>query len=185
MAHSYNLLDLKDVTEELNTVGKGFCLAKWYHVSMHLHTGQNHSCYHPAPHKIPLDLAKEDANVLHNSPFKKKVRKEMLEGGRPAECSYCWNVEDLGEDQVSDRMLRSSEPWALPLIQETKEIDWQADVYPRYLELNFSNRCQLKCSYCAPMASSSWLQETKKWGNWPLENYINVRQNLSTAVSKL
>jgi hypothetical protein len=73
-------------------------------------------------------------------------------------------------------MLRSSEPWALPLIQETKDIDWQADVYPRYLELNFSNRCQLKCSYCAPMASSSWLQETKKWGNWPLENRINVRQ---------
>jgi organic radical activating enzyme len=174
--HSYNMIDLKDVTEELNTVGKGFCMAKWYHVSMHLHTGQNHSCYHPAPHKIPLDLAKEDAHVLHNSPFKKQVRKEMLEGGRPDECSYCWNVEDLGEDQISDRMLRSSEPWALPLLQETKNIDWQADVYPRYLELNFSNRCQLKCSYCAPMASSSWLQETKKWGNWPLENHINVRQ---------
>ena len=55
----------------------------------------------------------------------------MLEGGRPAECSYCWNVEDLGEDQVSDRMLRSSEPWALPLIEETKTIDWEADVYPQ------------------------------------------------------
>lgn len=174
--HSYNMIDLKDVTEDLNTVGKGFCLAKWYHVSMHLHTGQNHSCYHPAPHKIPLDLAKEDANVLHNSPFKKQVRKEMLEGGRPNECSYCWNVEDLGEDQISDRMLRSSEAWAQPLLEETKTIDWEADVYPRYLELNFSNRCQLKCSYCAPMASSSWLQETKKWGNWPLENHINVRQ---------
>lgn len=175
-SHIYNVIDLKDVTEDLNTVGKGFCLAKWYHVSMHLHTGQNHSCYHPSPHKIPLELAKKDSHVLHNSPFKKQVRKEMLEGGRPDECSYCWNVEDLGEDQISDRMLRSSEPWALPLIQETKDIDWEADVYPRYLELNFSNRCQLKCSYCAPMASSSWLQETNKWGNWPLENRINARQ---------
>ena len=56
-SHTYDVINLKDVTEDLNTVGKGFCLAKWYHVSMHLHTGQNHSCYHPAPHKIPLDLA--------------------------------------------------------------------------------------------------------------------------------
>lgn len=174
--HAYNLINLKDVTEELNETGPGFCLAKWYHVSMHLHTGQNHSCYHPAPHKIPLDLAEKDPNVLHNSPHKKQARKEMLFGGRPEECYYCWNVEDLPGDHISDRMLRSSEDWAYPKLQETANFLGDEDVYPSYLELNFSNRCQFRCSYCAPMASSSWVQETEKYGDWPLENHINVRQ---------
>ena len=32
-----------------------FCLAKWHHTTIYLHTGQTHSCYHPAPHKIPLE----------------------------------------------------------------------------------------------------------------------------------
>lgn len=176
MAHSYNMIEVKDITERLNEVGPGFCMAKWYHVSMHLHTGQNHSCYHPAPHKIPLEEAQKNPNVLHNTPHKKQVRKEMLLGGRPKECSYCWDVEDLPGDHISDRMLRSSEAWSIPLIEETSKLTGDEDVYPRYLELNFSNRCQFKCSYCAPMASSTWVNETEKYGDWPLENHINVRQ---------
>ena len=32
-----------------------FCLAKWHHVTIYLQTGETHSCYHPAPHKIPLE----------------------------------------------------------------------------------------------------------------------------------
>lgn len=176
MAHSYNMIEVKDITKRLNEVGPGFCMAKWYHVSMHLHTGQNHSCYHPAPHKIPLEEAKKNPNVLHNTPHKKEVRKEMLLGGRPKECSYCWDVEDLPGEHISDRMLRSSEAWSIPLIEETSNLTGDEDVYPKYLELNFSNRCQFKCSYCAPMASSTWVNETEKYGDWPLENYINVRQ---------
>ena len=32
-----------------------FCLAKWHHTTIYLATGETHSCYHPAPHKIPLE----------------------------------------------------------------------------------------------------------------------------------
>ena len=68
-----------EVKTTLNKTGCGFCLAKWYHVSMHLHTGQNHSCYHPHVHKIPLEEIKEDVNALHNTKWKKEQRKTMLE----------------------------------------------------------------------------------------------------------
>ena len=36
----------------------------------------------------------------------------MLQGGRPKECDYCWNVED-SSDSFSDRHLKS-ESWSLP-----------------------------------------------------------------------
>lgn len=167
---------LREIRVKLDKTGPGFCLAKWYHVSMHLHTGVNHSCYHPSPHRVELDELKENPSALHNSQYKKTVRKSMLEGERPQECSYCWDIENLPGDQISDRMLRSSEPWALPLIDETSKIDWQANVKPRYLEVNFGYECQLKCSYCASTVSSSWHNEIKKYGDYPLENPANKRQ---------
>ena len=27
----------------------------------------------------------------------------MLDGEKPSGCQYCWNVESLGEDYISDR----------------------------------------------------------------------------------
>jgi len=175
---------LREIRVELDKTGAGFCLAKWYHVSMHLHTGVNHSCYHPAPHRVDLDELKRNPSALHNSEYKKQQRKIMLEGGRPQECSYCWDIEDLPGDQISDRMLRSSEPWAVPLLKETQSIDWQTNVNPRYLEINFGYECQLKCSYCASTVSSSWHSEIKKFGDYPLENPVNKRQYSIHQISQ-
>ena len=31
----------------------------------------------------------------------------MLEGERPAECSYCWKIEDIGRDNIADRIYKS------------------------------------------------------------------------------
>ena len=87
------LKGFEKVREDLNKVSKGFCLAKWNQVSILLQTGQTHSCHHPVPHYIPLEEIKENPSALHNTKFKKLQRKTMLEGGRPKECDYCWNVE--------------------------------------------------------------------------------------------
>lgn len=174
----------REIRTSLDKTGPGFCLAKWYHVSMHLHTGNNHSCYHPAPHFVTLDEITRNPSALHNSDYKKQQRKAMLEGQRPNECSYCWNIEDLPGDQISDRMLRSSEPWAVPLLAETAQIDWQADVKPRYLEINFGYECQLKCSYCASTVSSAWHNEIKKHGDYPLENDTNRKQYGISQISE-
>jgi len=161
---------LRDIKVTLDKTGPGFCMAKWYHVSMHLHKGMNHSCYHPAPKVVSLEEIKANPSSLHNSEWKKQQRKEMLEGNRPKECSYCWDIEDLSGDHISDRPIRSAEDWAVPLIEETTKLDWKADVDPRYLEVNFGYECQLKCSYCTTSISSAWHQEIKKYGMYELEN---------------
>jgi len=179
--HHNHVIKIRD---ELNKQGPGFCLAKWYQVTMHLHTGENHSCYHPLVHKVSLEELKDNPQALHNSKFKKQQRKTMLEGGRPNECSYCWGIEDLPGDNISDRHLRSSEPWALPLLEQTKQKDWNEDVYPTNLELSFTNKCQFRCSYCAPMASSSWFKETKKHGDWPLLSNVNRSQYNISKMSE-
>jgi organic radical activating enzyme len=163
---------LADVRDELNKTGCGFCLAKWTQVTIHLQMGQTHSCHHPATHKIPVHELKRNPSALHNTKFKKEKRKEMLEGKRPSECDYCWNVED-NSNEFSDRVYKSNEPWSKPFLEEVKELGWRGDYNPKYVEVAFSNACNFKCSYCGPSFSSQWVQEVKKFGGYPTDDNFN------------
>lgn len=156
--------------DKLNTISPSFCAAKWNQVTLHLQTGHNHSCHHPQTHKIPLDELASDPSALHNTHFKKLQRKKMLEGVRPSECDYCWRVEDSGPDAISDRTYKSSEPWARPYIETIKDLPWDANVAPTYLEVSFSSVCNFKCSYCSPEVSSKWMEEIERFGPYPTSN---------------
>jgi hypothetical protein len=162
----------QEVKNRLDSVGCGFCLAKWTQVTMHLHNGMTHSCHHPSPHKIPLDEILENPTALHNTNYKKEKRKEMLEGKRPKECDYCWRVED-NTSSFSDRVFKSEEPWSLPFFEEISTAKWDANYNPKYVEVAFSNACNFKCSYCGPMFSSKWVEEVEKHGGYPTTGNFN------------
>jgi len=144
-------------------LGHALCLAKWKQVSLHLQTGLNNSCYHPPLHAIdPVAIASNPA-ALHNTEYKKTQRRIMLQQERPAECSYCWNMEDQGK--LSDRHYRSGEHWAAVDFEQIKNSTGaEDDVIPSYVEVNFNNACNLKCSYCSPQFSSSWHDEAQRMG---------------------
>lgn len=163
---------LSILKDKLNGVGCGFCLAKWTQVTMHLHNGMTHSCHHPGPHKIPLEEILTNPTALHNTEFKKERRKEMLEGKKPKECDYCWNVEK-SSNSYSDRIFKSAESWSLPHLEEIKGLDWKANYNPKYVEVSFSNTCNFKCSYCSPMFSSKWMEEIEKYGGYPTSTSFN------------
>jgi len=159
---------VKSVRDRLNTVSPSFCAMKWLHQTLYLHTGDNHSCYHPRPHHIPLDEIAVDPSALHNTKWKKEQRKKMLEGERPDECYYCWNIEDLEGDHISDRMIHSASDFSEPFIEKLAQMPWDAPVNPRYLEVSFGNACNYRCGYCSPQASTMWMEEIKKHGNYDL-----------------
>ena len=156
------LISAEQMKEEL---GPALCLAKWKQVSLHLPTGLNNSCYHPPLHPIDPEAIKINPAALHNTWHKKTQRKIMLQQERPTECSYCWNMEDLGK--LSDRHYRSGEPWAAVDFERIKNSTGEEDAIPSYVEVNFNNACNLKCSYCSPQFSSSWQQEVERHGAFP------------------
>lgn len=163
---------LSQFKKKLDKTGCGFCLAKWTQVTIHLQMGETHSCHHPKTHKISINEIKRNPSALHNTKYKKQRRKEMLEGKRPSECDYCWNVED-NSNEFSDRIYKSSEPWSQPYLEEIKQLGWRADFNPKYVEVAFSNACNFKCSYCGPSFSSKWVQEIKKHGAYPTSDHFN------------
>jgi organic radical activating enzyme len=168
--------NFKDTKDLLDGVGCGFCLAKWTQVTMHLGIGLTHSCHHPAQHKIPISEIKRDPSALHNTLYKKRQRKEMLEGNKPKECGYCWNIED-NSSNFSDRVFKSSEQWSMPHFNEIKELNWRENFNPRYVEVSFSNTCNFKCAYCGPQYSSKWVEEIEKYGGYKTStNYNNIEE---------
>jgi hypothetical protein len=160
----------------MNEISPTFCMAKWHHTTIYLQTGETHSCYHPAPHKIPLDEIVIDASALHNTEQKKHERLEMLNGDKPSGCNYCWNIEALGEDIVSDRKERNASIYTPERYQQIKDGDWDQNINPQYIEISFGNECNFKCGYCHPKHSSSYYKEIKDHG--PYTMVKNHRNNI-------
>lgn len=159
------LSDAEVMKEKLDSVSSSMCLAKWKQVSLHLTTGHTNSCYHPPLHKIRIEDIQRSPSGIHNTEHKKQQRKLMLEGTRPGECQYCWTMEDNGK--LSDRHYRSGEPWAARDFEKITQAPWEQDVVPSYVEVNFNSACNLKCSYCSPQFSSSWMDEAEREGAFP------------------
>ena len=156
-------------------LGPALCLAKWQQVSLHLTTGHTNSCYHPPLHKIQLDDIANNPAGLHNTAHKREQRVIMLQNERPTECQYCWNMEDLGK--MSDRHYRSGEPWAAEHYDEIRTSNGrELDVTPSYVEVNFNHACNLRCSYCSPQFSSSWMDEAARLGPYPTHRPHNDPQ---------
>jgi sulfatase maturation enzyme AslB (radical SAM superfamily) len=163
------MLDAEFVKTELDQVSPSFCLAKWFNVSIHIPSGRTHSCYHPRAHAIPPDEIKIDVSALHNTKYKKSQRKLMLEGIRPQECDFCWQIEDSG-NELSDRAYRSKDVWEPEIIEEALVIADTGNAEPRYVEVNFNQACNFRCSYCSPHLSTAWYEDVKRNGPFILSD---------------
>ncbi len=158
----------------MNEISPTFCMAKWHHTTIYLQTGETHSCYHPRPHKIPLEEILVNPSALHNTEQKKYERLEMLNGGKPSGCNYCWNIEAMGEDYVSDRKERNSTIYTPARYEEIKTGEWNQNINPEYIEISFGNECNFKCGYCHPKHSSSYYKEIKDHGPYTMvKNHRN------------
>lgn len=170
---------IRKVIKITNAISPTFCLAKWYHSNIYLHTGQTHSCYHPRPHDISLQDIKYNPSALHNTIDKKLERLDLLKGKQTPGCQYCWNVENLDSDHISDRMIRNDSIFFSKdknAVSRIVDNNWDFNINPEYVEIAFSNECNFKCGYCHPVSSSSFQSEIKQHGAYPTKNHaMNVQ----------
>lgn len=147
----------------IDPISKSYCAAKWYNATIWLGHGQTTSCHHPPGHWIPLEELEDNPSAIHNTPHKKKMRKMMQEGERPSECEYCWKVEDMGKNNISDRVFKT-EIFSDKDITDSTVANWDENVMLRTLEISFDRACNLKCSYCNPAFSTAWVKDINTFG---------------------
>lgn len=156
--------DLRDWRDRnLNSVSKSFCAAKWYNASLHLGHGYTNSCHLPLPHPVDIDQIKVDPSTLHNTDHKKAVREMMRVGKYPAECSYCWKIEEIGKDNISDRVYKSL-VYSEEDIRKLKDLPYDYNIPLKTVEISFDRVCNFACSYCNAGYSTTWAKDIKKNG---------------------
>jgi hypothetical protein len=168
------MTDLEFKRNILDTKSASFCAAKWYNATIWLGSGQTTSCHHPPAHAIDAELIKTNPSAIHNTVEKKQDRTDMQEGRRPRGCEYCWKIEDMGVDAVSDRVYKSK-IYPIEALNEAYATPHQDDVNLRTLEIAFDRTCQFACSYCNPAFSTTWVNDIKR--NGPYERLVSDGRN--------
>lgn len=169
-----NETDLEYKRRVIDIKSESFCGAKWYNATIWLGSGMTTSCHHPLPHKVEVDDVLRNPKALHNTQRKKMEREQMQRGERPSGCEYCWKIEDMGRDAVSDRVYKT-------VIYSDEDLEYahrtpaSTDIDLQTLEIAFDRTCQFACSYCNPAFSSTWVNDIKR--NGPYINLVSDGRN--------
>jgi organic radical activating enzyme len=169
-----NETDLQYKRRVIDIKSDSFCGAKWYNATIWLGSGQTTSCHHPLPHAIDVEELKTNPKALHNTQKKKSEREQMQKGERPSGCEYCWKIEDIGRDNISDRVYKT-------VIYNDKDLDYayttppSTDIDLQTLEIAFDRTCQFACSYCNPAFSSTWVKDIRT--NGPYTGLVSDGRN--------
>ena len=160
-----NEIDLEYKRRVIDIKSASFCAAKWYNATIWLGSGQTTSCHHPLPHAIDIEAIKTNPKAIHNTREKKHQRAQMQAGERPSGCEYCWKIEDIGKDAISDRVYKT-------VIYDDGDLDEafntppEQDINLQTLEIAFDRTCQFACSYCNPAFSSTWVKDIRRNGGY-------------------
>jgi len=175
------MTDLEFRQQVLDTKSASFCAAKWYNATIWLGSGMTTSCHHPPAHLVDIDKVQTNPKLLHNTDQKKDDRRKMLAGERPSGCEYCWKIEDMGRDSISDRVYKSK-IYPIKALDEAYHTPPGDDVNLRTLEIAFDRTCQFACSYCNPAFSSTWVKDIDR--NGPYTGLVSDGRNHFTHTHR-
>ena len=99
----------------------------------------------------------------YTTQFRKKNNVDRCSGERPAGCEYCWKIEDVGRDNISDRIYKSK-IFTNQDLDKAYRNDYNDNVNLKTLEIAFDRTCNFACTYCNPAFSSTWANNIKRQG---------------------
>lgn len=142
-----------------------FCLAPWTHLHV-LTTGEMFPCCMSAHEPANAVGQLKDGDTLAsawNSEKMRELRRKMLKGEASELCERCYKTEAVG--QRSWR-ISANEEFAhhFEMVERTDESGRVERIHLPYLDIRFSNACNLRCRICGPKLSSSWYKDALAMG---------------------
>jgi len=155
-------------------MSKTYCPLAWNHFSTHTDGTMRLCCNSTNAGRLKQNgkfvKINEITNLIdfYNIDQLKTIRKKMLAGERVSECQHCYNVEDNGGESVRHWFAKR---WPIDdIVKNTDKLTGElSSVDVNYLDLSWSNKCNLQCKMCTPEASDQLIKEfkfidVKPWG---------------------
>ena len=172
---------MKTSTEfaELIHHGKHFCILPW----IHFHAwpdGRVMPCCVADSNK-PVATISDDTSIIDtmNSTDYKTMRLAMLNDEPLDACKRCYDLELTGTWTLRQSHNSNQGMSALPMVNDTNGDGSINDFKMRYMDIRFSNICNMKCRSCGPSCSSLWAKEySDRYGNERLREKFNINKIL-------
>lgn len=149
---------------------ESFCVLPWIHLATHPIGTVTPCCITDMKDgvstaakedndKAHLFLSKDSLDDIANSKKFKAVRKEMLEGKKPAVCQKCFKYEEGGLESKRIESNRVFKKFIDDCFPNTNPDGSLKQVNYNYVELRLGTVCNLKCTTCNPFSSNRWHQD--------------------------
>jgi MoaA/NifB/PqqE/SkfB family radical SAM enzyme len=113
---------------------------------------------------------------IWNNDTMQRIRRQVLNGERPAECAPCFSLEDQGVESLRQRHINGVIPEArIKLYPNTPLQEVMPFEFPT-MEIKMNNLCNLKCRMCNPMDSTSWNDWSEVEGHYKKEDNFLVQK---------
>jgi hypothetical protein len=148
------------VIENLVKFGKHFCVLPW----VHFHSwpdGKVMPCC-VADSNMPVANLNDGESIIQmmNSEAYKEIRSAMLIDEPVQACRRCYDLELLGTWTMRKSHNKRRGLEYVSMISNNTDNDGTiSDFEMKYMDLRFSNMCNMKCRSCGPGCSSLWAQE--------------------------
>jgi hypothetical protein len=175
------------VVENLVKHGKHFCVLPW----VHFHSwpdGKVMPCC-VADSNMPVASIKNNESIIQmmNSEDYKKMRTKMLNDEPVEACKRCYDLEIMGTWTMRQSHNKRRGLEYVDMISKNTTKDGSLTEFKmKYMDLRFSNMCNMKCRSCGPGCSSLWAQEfVDERGVDVYEEYFKTRKVVINASEEM
>ncbi len=171
------------MSEQLKN-SKHFCMMPWTH--MHLWpAGTTYPCCMSDP-EFPIGNTQEQSlQEIWNGKELRNIRMNMLQDKPSKECRRCYELEENGMSTLRTGSIGNyAHHW--DKVEATSDDGSAGDVNMAYMDIRFSNLCNLRCRSCGPQFSSSWFEDHKAiYGKLDHPKILQVRDEMRSFLDEL
>lgn len=128
------------------------CLMPWLHLYVGTDGKANACCNAPITYG---SVRNETVKDIWEGEKINAFRAQLLKGDKDRRCAICYNKEAAGKSSIRTETLAKFKEY-IPKILTGEQL-----TKPVYLDIRFSNVCNLRCRTCWHGASSSWFEDAK------------------------
>ena len=164
----------KDVIEKTNS----YCPWLWNH--LHVTTnGQVFPCCLGGEASPIGNINNESFDDIWTGLEFKKLRKAVLQDKKIPHCKTCYTKEQQSGFSLRHEAITRFHESAKDMVMTTQDDGTSPDAKPVYLDIRFSNICNMRCKMCGHFSSSKWFGDSEKLKEKGIYNYGT---NSDTAI---
>lgn len=148
------------VVKNLVENGKHFCVLPWVHFHAWPDKRVLPCCV--ADSNMPVAHIKSDESIIQmmNSEEYKQMRLKMMNDEYVDACKRCYDLELMGTWTMrQSHNKRKGLDYVDYIVDNTNDDGSLKEFEMKYMDIRFSNLCNMKCRSCGPSCSSQWAQE--------------------------